>query len=154
MAFSSQDEYRAYHRKWSAENKDRLREYRANRLGKDPEYEKRASKVSRQRNRAQRAGYNRIWRALNPEKQEQMNLRASQKRRGIPQPTRPRPELCECCNGEHNGKGKLHMDHDHKTGLFRGWLCMKCNTGIGKLGDDEFGLQRAIMYLARSQYKN
>lgn len=26
---------------------------------------------------------------------------------------------------------KLNFDHDHSTGEFRGWLCTRCNTGLG-----------------------
>ena len=55
-----------------------------------------------------------------------------------------RPEYCECC-----GKipRKWCLDHDHKTDKFRGWLCDKCNTGIGKLGDDLKGVKMAVKYL-------
>lgn len=41
----------------------------------------------------------------------------------------------------------LHIDHIHGTLLVRGLLCQSCNTGLGKLGDDLAGLQRAVAYL-------
>jgi hypothetical protein len=44
----------------------------------------------------------------------------------------------------------LHLDHCHVTGSFRGWLCGKCNTGLGMLGDNIAGLKAAIAYLERA----
>ena len=52
---------------------------------------------------------------------------------------------CELCNGTTN----VAYDHCHKTGKFRGWLCMKCNTALGLVDDDVELLRRMIMYLNR-----
>ena len=41
----------------------------------------------------------------------------------------------------------MHLDHDHKTGKIRGFLCIDCNHGIGKLKDDPELLLRALVYL-------
>lgn len=49
--------------------------------------------------------------------------------------------------------GSAHIDHDHKTGEFRGILCMECNTGIGKFKDSPDLLRRAIEYLATKEKK-
>tara|TARA_A200000159_G_C7239023_1_gene303691 strand:+ start:39 stop:185 length:147 start_codon:yes stop_codon:yes gene_type:complete len=38
-------------------------------------------------------------------------------------------------------------DHDHNTLKFRGWICDPCNMGIGKLGDDLEGIEKALAYL-------
>lgn len=57
----------------------------------------------------------------------------------------PQPEVCECCGCK--PEKSLVLDHDHKTNEFRGWLCQSCNIGIGRLGDDEAGLENAIRYL-------
>jgi hypothetical protein len=81
------------------------------------------------------------WRKNNPAKARAL--------KGQPNPTRGKPLLCECCN-KPPGKQGMHLDHVHETGHFRGWLCMKCNTAIGKLGDDEAGLLRALDYIRRS----
>src|SRR6266566_6235843 len=41
--------------------------------------------------------------------------------------------LCECCNKPISlWDGEIHLDHDHKTGLFRGWLCFHCNADTGR----------------------
>ncbi len=67
----------------------------------------------------------------------------------IPVATRPMPDNCECCNRP-IGNRAFHRDHDHKTMVFRGWLCVQCNLGIGKLGDDIEGLVLAIDYIKRA----
>lgn len=56
----------------------------------------------------------------------------------------PKPEVCECC-----GKipYKWCLDHDHNDDSFRGWLCSKCNEGLGKLGDNLNGIVNAMNYL-------
>ena len=55
----------------------------------------------------------------------------------------PKSEVCDCC---HENK-KLEIDHTHGTTNVRGWLCTKCNSGIGSLGDDLEGVLRAVTYL-------
>ena len=42
---------------------------------------------------------------------------------------------------------RLTVDHDHKSGVVRGLLCFRCNTGIGKLYDDPEILRKAANYL-------
>lgn len=44
-------------------------------------------------------------------------------------------------------KNDCHIDHCHETGRTRGILCMKCNVGLGMLGDNEEGLLKAISYI-------
>lgn len=82
--------------------------------------------------------------------QKARQQRYDRKRRGIPEPLRPCPERCENC-GAAPGKYGMHLDHSHTTGKFRGWLCGRCNMGIGSLGDTIEGLERAIAYLKRAE---
>lgn len=42
---------------------------------------------------------------------------------------------------------KLHLDHDHETGNFRGWLCYHCNNILGRAKDSEEILINALHYL-------
>jgi hypothetical protein len=104
----------------------------------------------------------RRWRAENPElsKQRQKNWYHNNKERaaainrksqGVPEATRPKPEICECCGKPPTARG-FNRDHCHITGKFRGWLCDNCNTGIGKLGDNKEGLQKALNYLLEWEY--
>ena len=50
---------------------------------------------------------------------------------------------CAICKSSAN----LHIDHDHGTGLFRGILCSRCNNGLGFLGDNISGIEKALAYL-------
>lgn len=43
------------------------------------------------------------------------------------------------------------VDHCHKTGAVRGFLCSGCNTGIGLLGDTLDRVKLAIVYLEKQQ---
>ena len=61
------------------------------------------------------------------------------------------PGRCHCCQKETQD---LVVDHCHNTGVFRGWLCRNCNTGIGKLGDTCESLVDALNYLLRSETYN
>jgi hypothetical protein len=58
-------------------------------------------------------------------------------------PPQPTDGCCQKCRAHTS----LVPDHDHKTGAFRGWLCLQCNMGIGQLGDTREGLMTAVAYL-------
>lgn len=61
-----------------------------------------------------------------------------------------KPDKCTCCN---KITDNLLIDHDHETGKYRGWICRKCNTGIGMLGDNLEGILMAQKYLIESKLK-
>lgn len=59
---------------------------------------------------------------------------------------------CAICGRKDSAKGrKLAVDHDHITGKVRGLLCANHNIGLGKFGDSEQLLTRAILYLIRNR---
>jgi Recombination endonuclease VII len=76
-------------------------------------------------------------------------LSLRRKRNGLPEATRPEPEVCECCGNGCPRGGHLSVDHDHVTGAFRGWLCRRCNLGLGSFGDSVAGVEAALQYLRR-----
>ena len=54
----------------------------------------------------------------------------------------------EECKGEGSKRASAWViDHCHKTNVFRGWLCHKCNRGLGAFGDDTRLLQKVLKYL-------
>lgn len=53
---------------------------------------------------------------------------------------------CEMCR---EVLKRICVDHDHTTGAVRGLLCNGCNGALGRLGDNEAGLLRALAYLRR-----
>ena len=42
---------------------------------------------------------------------------------------------------------KVVLEHDHRSGKVRGWVCDSCNTGIGRFKDDKELLKRAIKFI-------
>lgn len=60
-------------------------------------------------------------------------------------------EKCAICGNNCLTGKSLAVDHDHKTGIVRGFLCQKCNIGIGHLNDDIKLLNSAINYLEEFQ---
>lgn len=99
-------------------------------------------KMSRARRKLQGHGYNEA---------AKVRMRAYyRKKLGIPEATHPCPVHCECCGKVLEPGKKTHLDHDHVTGKFRGWLCNSCNLGIGALGDSIEGVKKALTYLRRA----
>lgn len=88
------------------------------------------------------------WYHKNRDRRKQANKEYQRRKVGLPQPTRPEPVFCELCGGPPNGRGDcLHLDHDHKTGVFRGWLCCMCNQALGLLRDNPDLCIAAAKYL-------
>lgn len=58
--------------------------------------------------------------------------------------SKPSDMRCACCK---EVKEVLHLDHNHTTDAFRGYLCINCNHGLGKFNDSPRKLQAALDYL-------
>tara|TARA_B100001939_G_scaffold92533_1_gene79290 strand:+ start:193 stop:621 length:429 start_codon:yes stop_codon:yes gene_type:complete len=56
------------------------------------------------------------------------------------------------CEGQGNeANGAWVLDHCHQTDNFRGWLCHKCNRGLGAFKDSIPTLYKAIDYLKQNE---
>lgn len=53
---------------------------------------------------------------------------------------------CEICT---SGQ-KLHLDHNHQTGMVRGILCLNCNFFLGTVKDNEQIVRACISYLLKA----
>jgi len=56
------------------------------------------------------------------------------------------PTECEVCGGS----GRICFDHCHNTGQFRGWICTKCNSAAGLVGDNPETLRKLAVYLEKA----
>ena len=54
---------------------------------------------------------------------------------------------CAICGDQ--PPGRLHVDHDHRTGKVRGLLCRGCNHALGNALDDPARLRAMAGYLER-----
>lgn len=54
---------------------------------------------------------------------------------------------CAICLEKPTRKSAMHVDHCHKTGRLRGFLCSRCNQALGLMRDNIDLLKKAIEYL-------
>ena len=55
---------------------------------------------------------------------------------------------CKICG--RRPKRRLHVDHDHTTGVVRGLLCSSCNLALGLLSEDSSVVEKVVRYLKRA----
>lgn len=106
------------------------------RYATDPEY------------REKKQEYARRWRLKNPEKWRESWIKSKRREQGILNPS-GEIRYGSCENSSCSFNGQLYYDHDHKTGLFRGWLCCACNLAAGNCADDPERLVGLADYLRR-----
>jgi hypothetical protein len=46
---------------------------------------------------------------------------------------------------------KLHLDHNHRTGFNREFLCPNCNMALGLLNEDPERMKRMIAYVRKHE---
>lgn len=105
----------------------------------------------RLKNKVRWNAYKQQWRRRNPEKNKTYDRKAKANKRIKQFGTLPPVSTnCDACGIPFLSK-KAHLDHDHKTGRFRGWLCPNCNLALGHANDSRDRLQLLINYLDKSE---
>lgn len=130
---------------------------------KDPEQARLNGEAYRAEHREEARVRVKKWREDNPEK-----WRAQSKKRAEKYPAyrnaraialkeakagRPRPTSCEICGTTPNTTKGMHWDHDHATGLFRGWLCNGCNHALGNVRERPEVLEALATYIRNGGIK-
>ena len=90
-------------------------------------------------------------RSRDPRRKAQVNLgraNLNARRLGLPDAA-ARVGPCELCGRVESRS----WDHDHKSGLFRGWLCSRCNLVLGRVEDDGELLAAMSEYVSRRLLK-
>lgn len=83
------------------------------------------------------------YRARNQERLKKIRAERWERKR-IKMAGRDKTKFCEICGNS----GKIIVfDHCHLSGLFRGWLCNRCNTVLGLAKDNSFTLKKMAVYL-------
>lgn len=97
--------------------------------------------------------YNRRWREKYPDRWRRLQLHIRCKNHGITvsqyeEALERQVGRCWICLVAFSGLNKSpNIDHDHKSGNFRGLLCGQCNIGLGAFCDDIERMRTAISYL-------
>lgn len=95
------------------------------------------------------------WKRAHPVRHRVKHYRFWSRKIGVPieeivQAILRQQGLCAICGVK---MANPHFDHCHTTGVFRGFLCTNCNTGLGMFKDDPALLEKAIKYVAITRAK-
>lgn len=138
-------------RKYRANNREKLNARRRAWYQRHRERELEAAKEYRARNKELIAEYARRYNAK-PEKKA-LTLRNKRKRwYGLTDEQITMVDnthTCQCCGGAFTEAAHKHVDHSHKTGVFRGVLCRGCNHAAGNLKDDPDRAAMLYVYLRK-----
>jgi hypothetical protein len=87
-------------------------------------------------------------RKSNPKAQRLRELRFRRRKRKhqVKLAGRPRPKRCEKCSK----RARVVFDHCHRTNMFRGWLCDRCNLVLGLAKDNPELLRTLAAHLETS----
>lgn len=104
----------------------------------------------RSQNREKTRALDAAWRAANPDRVRDNNLRRIGWSLALLNLAMALQEYrCAICRTDLRQlpRKQLHADHDHSSGAPRGVLCHHCNAGLGAFRDNPEALCRAVAYL-------
>jgi len=100
-----------------------------------------------------RESYLTKWKALKPAQHRQRTYGLEQAE--YDRMMREQRHACGVCSVSFKGLDRrlIHVDHDHRTGVVRGLLCNRCNTGLAAFIDDMSLIVHAAAYVAKAETK-
>ena len=139
------EERREYSRQYYAANPEKWK--------RTPEEKERRNLLRRDRYAADKEHRDKIKEQVKAYRQRQ----PLQRKAGMYGMTREDVEMlldlgCQIChsNPHVDPSVRLHIDHDHKTGITRGVLCQPCNLALGFLNDDPITVMAMFHYIMRA----
>ncbi len=129
---------RAYQRQWRKANPEKAASYSVRFRAKHPEREL----ATRERHRPKKNAKQREYFAKNPDVRREKVLRNVYRLEPVAAENllSRQGHACALCSEPFTTTPRV--DHDHKTGKVRGFLCHGCNVGLGALGDSREGFLR------------
>ena len=150
-----------YHRGWYQRNKDRVAESRKKWREANPGAEREAARRRRAANPMRAREVSAGWRARNRERDRQQSREGHLRRKyGISlaayeQLFQAQSGRCSVCRRVvalfGRGSDAAHLDHDHASGVIRGFLCPGCNKAIGLIKDNADTALAMSSYLRKHQ---
>lgn len=154
----TKEEIAAYAREWRKANRGRINARLQERYATEPELRAKMKARNKAWSLVMSAGKKAeglakldAWAKANPERARKARRKQYRVRCMGVHPADATGETpsgpCEICI---EPQAQLHLDHNHATGRFRGWLCGNCNRGLGMYADDPSRVQAAARYLQRT----
>lgn len=80
---------------------------------------------------------------------EGVNIKSKDKIKWLKSKPSREPFQCPICSKRTIAgiTSKIVLEHDHRTGKVRGWICDSCNTGLGRFKDNKKILLKAIKFI-------
>lgn len=155
----TQERKKVSKRAWRVKNREKVNQYKRSYRAANKEKHARMGKAYREANREKISQYRQSYHTKNRFRVSLRSSQAAAKREGYAPCVASEAEVaaafkgeCHVCGvSELELKRRLHLDHDHKTGKFRGWLCHHCNLSLGNAGDSPERLESLARYAREHQ---